>query len=126
MIEKYRVGRKSKRAIIDEHGTLLLVFPNGMEAEAKEYCDFKNGLLSHQTKFFTFVYNPFIWESAASTVSVHKTKKGAYEAMRKHKLELYEEWILFRSQIAKSQRFSTYGKFGEMEYWGIREITIVN
>lgn len=40
---KYRVGRKSKRAILYiETGHEYLIFPQGKEKECQEYCDFLN------------------------------------------------------------------------------------
>lgn len=40
---KYRVGRKQKRAILDENGIEVGVFKTGSESEAQKYCDFLNG-----------------------------------------------------------------------------------
>jgi hypothetical protein len=39
---KYRVGKKQKRAVLDEKGHEVVIFPVGREKEAQEYCDFLN------------------------------------------------------------------------------------
>jgi hypothetical protein len=39
---KYRVGRKQKRAVLDEQGHEVVIFPAGKEKETQEYCDFLN------------------------------------------------------------------------------------
>jgi hypothetical protein len=41
--KKYRVGRKQKRAILDEKGVEIGVFKTGSELEAQKYCDYLNG-----------------------------------------------------------------------------------
>ena len=41
---------------------------------------------------YEFLYNSDCCEGAASTVSIHKTKKGAEMAMELHKNEKLKEW----------------------------------
>ena len=38
----YRVGKKQHRAILDANGIEVLVFPQGKEADAIEYCNYLN------------------------------------------------------------------------------------
>src|SRR5690606_31807377 len=38
----YRVGRKQKRAILDEKGVEIGVFKTGSEEQAQKYCDYLN------------------------------------------------------------------------------------
>lgn len=41
---------------------------------------------------YAFKYCPCIYESAWSTVSLHSTCKGAYKAMKAHRLKVFYEW----------------------------------
>ena len=75
-----------------------------------------------KNKVYLFLYNPCIWESALSTISIHYTLKSAYDAMRKHKLESYNEWYDNRIRWGKGFR----DKFGEDEYWTIKSQEILN
>lgn len=68
---------------------------------------------------YLFLYNPCIWESSFATISIHRTKKGAYQAMRKHKLKCYEEYRK-REIYFKRDRFFT-DKFGADESWIIEK-----
>lgn len=43
-------------------------------------------------KVYSFEYTYCIYESAFATISLHKTAKGAYNAMKKYILEEYEDW----------------------------------
>lgn len=63
-------------------------------------------------KLWVFYYNPMIYESAAIKVSYHKTKKGATDAMKAHKLEE-------RKQFDKMYKNETgwKPKFGSFESW---------
>ena len=42
---------------------------------------------------YVFEYNPDIDESCARTMSIHKTYKGAYMALRSFLLYRHEEWF---------------------------------
>ena len=44
------------------------------------------------TEVFEFVYTDCIYESAMATLSLHKTKKGAYKAMREFLETEYAQW----------------------------------
>jgi len=41
---------------------------------------------------YCFEYCPCIYESASATMSIHMTIKGAYDAMKKHRLDTFQEW----------------------------------
>jgi hypothetical protein len=43
-------------------------------------------------KIYSFQYCECIHESAFETISIHKTVKGAYSAMRKYILKEYNQW----------------------------------
>lgn len=72
-------------------------------------------------KVYEFLYNPFIHESAACTVSIHLTLSGAYKAMRAHRVEKYNEWR--REQVLS--QYKSRSKEGWAEWWGIRQIEIL-
>jgi len=55
---------------------------------------------------YEFCYCDCIYESAAATVSIHLSKKGAWEAMKKHKLEVYEEWFRMSSSYKKRIKYT--------------------
>ena len=38
----FRLGRKSKRAILDANGNLVMVFPTNNEKQAELYCKYLN------------------------------------------------------------------------------------
>ena len=42
---------------------------------------------------YAFKYNPDIYESCAATMSIHRTYKGAYMAMKAFLLYRHEEWF---------------------------------
>ena len=39
---KYRVGRKQKRAVLDELGHEVVIFPKGRELFAAKFCEYIN------------------------------------------------------------------------------------
>jgi len=45
-----------------------------------------------EDKVYAFQYNPCIYESGYCTISLHKTCKGAYQAMRTFILREYNIW----------------------------------
>lgn len=70
-------------------------------------------------KVYQFLYNDFVWESAAYTISIHRTLAGAYKAMRAHRLAKYEEWRNEKGGYAKD------AKEGWAQWWGIVPIEIM-
>lgn len=71
-------------------------------------------------KVFEFRYTDCIYESAAATMSIHFSKKGAWEAMKKHKLEVHEEWLQHGRYYRNSFK-STFAKA-----WFISETEILS
>ncbi len=65
---------------------------------------------------YEFLYNPCIHESTSCTMSIHRTKKGAYKALRKFLLEKYDEW--YNSADRKHSKWTSY------ESWGVCEIKL--
>lgn len=72
-------------------------------------------------KVYAFLYNSDIYESAASTVSIHLSLSGAYKAMRTHRLSKYNEW---RNEQLPSE-YKLFTKEGWIEWWGIRSVHIL-
>lgn len=55
---------------------------------------------------FKYCFNTH--ESSSFTVSIHKTYKGAYKAMKKHMFEEYEEWLNYSSYFRKRFKFNSH------------------
>lgn len=74
-------------------------------------------------KVYEFLYCPCCHESAFATISIHRTKAGAYKAMRNHRTSAYLEWYEDRMRFGKTPIFSEYPyDFGKD--WMIREIEL--
>lgn len=69
---------------------------------------------------YEFLYCPCIYESGWVTMSIHRTKKGAYKAMKEHKLKEYEEFVnnMNNPWMLKSDKGR---KFGKGVSWRISE-----
>ena len=71
-------------------------------------------------KVWEFLFNGNTWESSASTISIHRTKRGAEMAMQFHKeaarLEYEEDQKEYPSEFG----------FGYGEWWGIRETDLLD
>ena len=52
---------------------------------------------------YEFLYSDCIYESAMATISLHKTKKGAYKAMNKHLNDLFNKKRNERLQCGTNQ-----------------------
>ena len=70
---------------------------------------------------YEFLHTDCIYESAYRTISIHRTKAGAYKAMRKHIEEEYAQWRNDSIELGKSP-FNH--KFGTHEAWKIRTIEL--
>ena len=69
---------------------------------------------------YEFLYNSCTCESAAATISIHRTLKGAYEAMRKHR------WDTCIEDREMKLRFGNHGSlkrwhYDSWQWWGIRK-----
>lgn len=98
---------------------------------AKEYLDYANRL--HPLVLYTALYNPSTCESAPATISIHRTKLGAYRAIRKSKEEIYERWL--ESHRWRKSRYNSKDtmrlhsdrfKFDFDQWWGIGELEILD
>lgn len=67
-------------------------------------------------KVYAFEYTHCIFDSAFWTVSVHRTKAGAYKAMMKHKNDC---WYADRKMAFRDAE--SVAQIGWMERWQIRE-----
>lgn len=77
-----------------------------------------------ENSVYEFLYNSCTCESAAETVSIHRTLKGAYKAMRKHKwdacVEHREEYLFWGSSY-----FPFKLNFDAWKWWGIRKVEVL-
>ena len=70
-----------------------------------------------QEYVYEFLYNPSIHESAAQTVSIHKTRRGAEKAMELHKEMALIEYEEVCNRLPDEKDFP----FGYGQWWGVRE-----
>ena len=42
---------------------------------------------------YGFAHNPCLWESASRIISLHRSRKGAEDALIYHKDEVYQEYL---------------------------------
>lgn len=66
-------------------------------------------------KVYVFYYNDMIEESSYAAMSLHKTKVGAYKAMRKYILQECNEY---------NNSFRRHSPFGRWERWYVGELKI--
>ena len=83
---------------------------------------------------YSFLYNGCIHESSYATMSLHRTKKGAMDALKKHKLERmkkHSEYIarmeadLDKKGYSKKDKLTfmkSLSKFGAHEDWAVEEV----
>ncbi len=67
---------------------------------------------------YAFVYTSCIYESAAATVSLHRTKAGAWRAAYKAR---YAAWVEAREQFFKR---GWYHQPSDFEWWGVCSIEV--
>lgn len=70
-------------------------------------------------KVYEFLYNSDCCESAASTMSIHKTKKGAEMAMEFHKAEKKREYDELYDDEYKEGFDWDFD-----QWWGVRETNL--
>lgn len=76
-------------------------------------------------KVYEFLYNSDTYESAAATISIHKTIKGAEMAMEFHKAEVKKEYeTSFGSESKEYQKWLKDNPFDSDKWWGIRETNL--
>ena len=68
-------------------------------------------------KVYEFLYNSDCCESAASTISIHVSRKGAEMALEFHKNEIIKEWE--DEDLSEDDRLRYPYDFDQ--YWGIIE-----
>jgi hypothetical protein len=74
------------------------------------------------TEVYEFLYTDNIHESAMATMSLHRTKKGAYKAMRAFLESKYAEW--YDERILKGKDKDWVDKFGLHCAWAIQPIML--
>ena len=70
---------------------------------------------------YEFLYNSDCCEGAASTISIHKTKKGAEMAMEFHKNEKLKEWEKECKEYPPTKEYP----FDFDQWWGVRECELL-
>ena len=70
---------------------------------------------------YEFLYNSDCCEGAASTVSIHKTKKGAEMAMEFHKNEKLKEWEKECKEDPPTKEYP----FDFDQWWGVHECELL-
>ncbi len=71
---------------------------------------------------YQFRYLYCIYEGSWNTVSIHKTKKGAYMAMRKFLLDRYQDWDKVRRAIGYTR--TDTDKVSHHDLWNIKSIEL--
>lgn len=70
---------------------------------------------------WAFCYTDNTWESAAATMSLHLTKKGAQEAMRQHKQKERDEY----NSIWQTEQERKDFPFGQFQDWFVKEMEVL-
>ena len=73
---------------------------------------------------FEFIYTDCIYDGAMATISLHRTKKGAYQAMKKFIVAEYMTWYNDRIVHGKNTSFYGVDKFGRNSAWGVASIEL--
>jgi len=66
---------------------------------------------------YSFMYNGCVYESSWTTISLHRTKKGAEKALKEHRQKELDE---FNKLDLGDDKY----KFGEHEDWCIKKVQI--
>lgn len=66
------------------------------------------------------LYNPMVWESGYTTLSVHASKEGAEKAIALHKMQMLKEW-----RDVYPEKHDEPHEFGIFEDWTIREVKVI-
>lgn len=72
---------------------------------------------------YAVLHNPMIMESAATTLSVHKTLAGAYKAMKAHMIAVYNEEREFELRYGRKGLWPAR-KYLDWQWWGIEKIEL--
>lgn len=64
---------------------------------------------------YLFLYNPMVYTSGWTTLSVHKSRKKAIQAMEEHKQIILEKW----ENDFKSDKEKMEHPFGKFEDWRV-------
>ncbi len=119
---------------------ILDSMPSGLNEEFYKALDENDGAKAHrlfkqswymdhhstnkETKIYEFIYNDCIYEGGWVTMSIHRTKKGAYKAMRRFLIDSYMDWYNERMFYGKGGYFGGIDKFGRHSGWGVREVVL--
>jgi hypothetical protein len=79
-------------------------------------------------KIYEFLFCSCIYESSFATVSIHKTKKGAWKAMNKFLNDMFMEEYNERIRFGKFRGKQLCGawKIGRHQSWSVGEIELLD
>lgn len=80
-----------------------------------------NNISEAPISVYVFLYNSDCCESAATTISIHKSRKGAETAMELHKNEKLKEW----EQECKEYPPAKDYPFDFDRWWGVDEMQLL-
>lgn len=75
---------------------------------------------------YQFIYCSCIYESGWDTVSLHKTKLGAYRAMNKYLNDWFTKEFDKRIKVGKKVWSMDTWKIGTHAAWGVSEIKLLD
>lgn len=74
-------------------------------------------------KVYAFLYCSCVHESAAKTVSVHRSKAGAYRAMRAHRVAM----CVAHREVNIKYGKNTWGfRYDTHHWWGMSEMDVLD
>ena len=74
---------------------------------------------------YEFLYNSDCCESAAATISVHKTKEGAESALKKHKESIHQQWLKNKETDKDDPEYYDEFPYDFDQWWGIKETELL-
>ena len=78
----------------------------------------------NQDKLYEFLYNGCVYESSPATISIHRTREGAYKAMNEHREEKYKQFLEDMEKMRRLDLPTEHFEFGEYEEWDVHEILL--
>lgn len=78
-------------------------------------------------KVYEFLYNSDCCESAARTMSIHKTQKGAEMAMEFHKNEIKKDWDSQKKEFYyQDPHYYDNFNWDFDQWWGVKETELLD
>lgn len=87
-------------------------------------CNIKTEL-NEKINLWVFWYCSCVWESSIFPMSYHKTRKGAMEAMKSHKLEEKKEFDEMEARLSEGNpKYKSGLKFGRNKKWQVEKFEL--